>query len=191
MPEGSPTQTAIRARALPVIAASRVDAIVSLHAETIGDAEDAFPAVQAVESFWRELNGHGDGAAFRLAARPRVVDLQAEAARSESPWASAVVAALDCIVGLIDMPTDRPHACAVAVGSALSVALEFDCQGLTPPAGSATWYAFEAAGQAAAADQLFAEAVPLTKTELFNLRMEAGSGAMHYSRAMKEWIRRT
>lgn len=47
----------IRRRILAVVAASRVDSIVSLQAETVGKVEDAYPAVQVVESCWREFGG--------------------------------------------------------------------------------------------------------------------------------------
>ncbi|MFF7241780.1 hypothetical protein [Streptomyces collinus] len=44
--------------------------------------------------------------------------------------------------------------------------------------------------QAAAADQLFFSASDLSPSELFTLRIEAGSSAMEYHRAMRAWITR-
>ncbi|OAH14147.1 hypothetical protein [Streptomyces jeddahensis] len=174
---------------LAVVAAGRVDSIVSLHAEMAGAAEDAYPAVQVVESYWREFGGLGDESELRQAARAKVEGLRAATEGSGRPWMVAVTAALDAISGLIDLGIDEARCRAQAIGSAFSVALEFDQKGLTPPAGATSWFAFEAAGQAAAADQLLSSGDPLSKEEVFNLRIGAGSDAMHYHRALKEWMR--
>ncbi|MFF1724716.1 hypothetical protein [Streptomyces sviceus] len=189
MPETPDGLFVMRRRILAVVAASRVDSIVSLQAETVGKVEDAYPAVQVVESCWREFGGLGDDSELRRAARPLVDRLRADAEASGFPWAHAVMAALDSVLGLIDMDVDVNRSRAQVIGSAFSVAYEFDQQRVAPPAGANSWFSFEAAGQAAAADQISSSGSSLSKEELFNLRVGAGSDAMHYHRAMKEWMR--
>jgi hypothetical protein len=185
-PEG---QFLMRRRILAVVAASRVDAIVSLQAERVGKAEDAYPAVQVVESYWREFGGLGDDSELRRTARPLVDELRVDAEGSGRPWARAVMAALDSVLGLIDLDLDVNCSRAQVIGSAFSVADEFDQWEIAPPAGASSWYSFEAAGQAAAAAQITSSGDPLSKKELFNLRVGAGSDAMKYHHAMKEWMK--
>ncbi|MBC2869148.1 hypothetical protein [Streptomyces mexicanus] len=168
-----------------------MDTIVSLHAEMSGDAEDAYPAVQVVESFWRQYGGHGDESSTRRAARPKVEELRAAAENSRRPWARAVTAVLDAVQGLIDMEEDASRQLARVIGSTYTVALEFDQHGLPAPEGAISWFSFEAVGQAAAADQLWSMSNPISGQELFQLRIDAGSDAMHYHRALKEWMKST
>lgn len=187
MPETPDEPSVVRRRILAVVAASRVDSVVSLQAEMAGMAEDAYPAVQVVESYWREFGGLGDDSDLRRAARPHVDRLRTAAETWGGPWARAVLAALDCVLGLIDMDVAINRSRAQVIGSAFCVAYEFDQQGVAPP-GANSWFSFEAAGQSAAVDQLGLSGELLSPEELFSLRVGAGSDAMHYRRALKEWM---
>lgn len=189
MSEGPDEVCALRRRLLSVVAAGRVDVIVSLHTEMVGDAEDAYPAVQVVESCWREFGTLGDESHIRQAARPKVDELRAAAESSGLPWARAVTAALDSVRGLIDLDVDGSGSLVQVIGSTYAAALEFDRKGLAAPEGATSWFSFEAAGQAAAADQIASMGHPISKEDLFQLRIGAGSDAMNYHRSLKVWMR--
>ncbi|MEU3502554.1 hypothetical protein ABZ726_17915 [Streptomyces hundungensis] len=187
MSEASDIRPVRDSRIVPVMAATRISPIVSLHCEMMGSAESAFPATQAVESYWREFDGLDGEMAIREAARPRVAALLASADQLVAPWTETVRAALRTIMGVLELSDEDSRTHTVVIEAALAVAYELDQCGLNPPVDAATWVAFETACHTDASSRVMSSAAPLSPSDLFDLSLSAGVDGMQYHRALKEW----
>ncbi len=168
--------------------ATRVGSIISIFFETLGNQQDAFPAIQGVEASWRELSGSDGETKLRREVVSEIDALRRRATGSGLPYGAAVGYVLGAAHSLVtEWMSESPHYVTVA-GESLAVAIEFDRFGIEPPGGHGSWAAFELNGEAALVGQIFKDPDLLGRNELFSVRIAAGSGAMPYSEAFKRWI---
>ncbi|WP_371653139.1 MULTISPECIES: hypothetical protein [unclassified Streptomyces] len=188
---GVPTDRQPAERWFSVAVAARVNSVVSVFFEKHARQEDAFAAVQAVESAWRETGGQGEEAEFQQESVPLVDRLRERAAESGRPSGAAVAAALEATRAVAAFHGDGDPRVREVQGAALAVALEFDRNGVAPPEGHPCWLAFESAGQAELASRVFARGAGFEPRDAFELRMASGEESMHYREAILSWMRDT
>jgi hypothetical protein len=168
--------------------ATRVGSIIAVFFERLGNQQDAFPAIQGVEASWRELGGLPEERKLRREILSAIASLESRAKESGLPYGAAVSCALAAARVLVtEWNASRPQFSRVAAES-LSVALEFDRFGITPPTDNGSWVEFELNGESSLAAHVFREPGLLGTNELFNIRIAAGSGSMSYSNALKIWM---
>lgn len=188
---GVPADRLPAERWFSVAVAARVNSVVSVFFEKYARQEDAFAAIQAVESAWREAGGQGEEAAFQQESVPLVDRLRERAAGTGQPSGAACAAALDATRAVAAYHGDGDPRVREVLGAALAVALEFDRHGVTPPEGHSCWLAFESEGQAELASRVFARGAGFAPRDAFELRMASGEESMHYREAILNWVRGT
>jgi hypothetical protein len=164
--------------------ATRVGSIISTFFETLGNQEEAFPAIQGSESSWRELSGLPKNDRLRRELPNDIATLQRRAEASELPYRRAVYHAISAAGALVrEWESDSPDYSQV-IGEAVAVAIEFDRLGIDTPSGHNSWLSFELNGEAALAALIFKDPGLIGKGEMFVIETAAGSGAMPYWEAL-------
>ena len=176
-------------RCLGAGCATRVNSIISVFFERLGNQEDAFPAIDGCQACWSELGGRPEKTVLLREIPAQLRDLQDRAEASGSPYGRAVSRAINATGILVREWRTESSDFSPVIAEAVAVAIEFDRLGIDAPGGHNSWVSFELGGQAALAALIFKDAAPVERGELFVIETSAGSGSMAYHRVINELFR--
>jgi hypothetical protein len=170
-------------RCLAAAIATRVNAIVPPFFEAAGRQEDAFAAVDAVESVWRGLS-LGDAGAPRDDIPAALATLRDRAAGSAHPYGPAVAFAIDAADELAAGERADTVRLPAIIAAATAVAAAYDDLGAAPPDGHPCWLEYEMGGHARLAESVFASTDGPAGHALQEIRFAAGAAALPYADAI-------
>ncbi len=176
-------------RCLGAGCATRVNSIISVFFEKLGNQEDAFPAIDACQACWGTLDGLPEKTRFLREVPAQLRNLQDRAEASGSPYGQAVSRAINATGMLVREWRSGSSDFSPVVAEAVAVAIEFDRIGIDAPGGHNSWVSFELSGQAALASLIYKDPGLIEFGDLFVIQTSAGSGSMAYRKVISKLFR--